>query len=37
MAQKLKVAKPIPDKEFTKVAKKVVERNKELLVMLAKV
>lgn len=37
MAQKPKVAKPIPDKEFTKVAKAVVERNRELLAMLAKV
>jgi hypothetical protein len=37
MAQKLKVAKPIPAKEFTKVAEAVVERNKELLAMLAKV
>jgi hypothetical protein len=37
MAQKLRTAKPIPDKEFTKLAEGVISKNKELLEMLAKV
>ena len=37
MAQKLRVAKPIPDNEFTQIAERVISRNKELLDMLAKV
>ena len=37
MAQGLKTAKGIPDEEFTRLAKAVIGKNKELLDMLAKV
>jgi hypothetical protein len=37
MAQKMKAAKAIPDKEFTKIAEGVINKNKELFEMLAKV
>jgi len=37
MAQKLRSAKPIPDKEFSDITEGVVRKNKELLDMLAKV
>ncbi len=37
MAQKLRTAKAIPNKEFTELAKGVVSKNRELLAMLAKV
>lgn len=37
MAQKVRVAKPIPDKEFAQITEGVISRNKELLDMLAKV
>ena len=37
MAQKLRTAKPIPDREFTELANGVVSKNRELLDMLAKV
>ena len=37
MAQKLKTAKAIPNKEFTRIAKGVISKNKDLLAMLAKV
>jgi hypothetical protein len=37
MAQKMKTAKAIPDKEFTKIAQGVINKNSELLDMLAKV
>jgi hypothetical protein len=37
MAQKMKTAKAIPDKEFTKIAERVINRNRELLEKLAKV
>jgi len=37
MAQKVRAVKPIPDKEFTKIAEGVISKNKELLEMLAKV
>ena len=37
MAQKLRAAVPIPDKEFTKIAESVIDKNIELLDMLAKV
>ena len=37
MAQKLKTAKPIPNREFTRLAERVIRKNKELLQMLANV
>jgi hypothetical protein len=37
LAQKLRTAKQIPDKEFTKLAEGVIKKNKELLEMFAKV
>ncbi len=37
MAQGLKTAKAIPEKEFARIAKQVISKNKELLAMLAKV
>jgi hypothetical protein len=37
MAQKMKTANAIPDKEFTRIAEGVINRNRELLEKLAKV
>jgi hypothetical protein len=37
MAQKMRTAKAIPDKEFTKIAQGVISRNSELPEMLSKV
>ncbi len=37
MAQGLKTAKVIPEKEFARIAKEVISKNEELLAMLAKV
>lgn len=37
MAQKLRVAKQIPDKEFDRMTESIIRDNKELLERLAKV
>jgi hypothetical protein len=37
MAQKLKAARPIPHREFSKIAEAVISKNRKLLEMLAKV
>ncbi len=37
MAQKLRVAKQIPDREFNRVTETIIRDNKELLERLAKV
>lgn len=37
MAQKPRLAKQIPDKEFDRVSQEVLEKDRELLEMLAKV
>ena len=37
MAQKLRSAKPIPDKDFAEITEGVLRKNKDLLDMLAKV
>lgn len=37
MAQKMRTAKAIPEKEFVNLANGVIDKNRELLQMLAKV
>ena len=37
MAQKLRIAKEIPDREFDRLAETIIRDNKELLERLAKV